>query len=71
MLKPLTLKTKLLRSIALAPAFLMPMVWFLTFGRDPDLQMLPKAWLFAAAISFVSAYCVTMFVEAWHIDEKT
>jgi len=70
MLKPLSLKSKLLRSAVLAPVFFMPMAWIFTFCRPPIAQLMMEAALLGAAISFVCAYCVTMYVEAWRDDEK-
>lgn len=70
MLKPLSLRSKLLRSIVLAPVFFMPMAWVFTFCRPLIVQSMLEAALLGAAISLVCAYCVTMYVETWREDEK-
>lgn len=71
MLKALTLRIKLTRTAVLFPAFFMPMVWIFIFCRSPFALSLSEAMLYGAAVSLLSAYVVTMYVECWRSDEKT
>lgn len=62
----LSYRTKLLRSAILALAFFMPMLWlYAQFGHPATIELMVFAVLECAAVSFVSAYLVTMYVELW------
>ncbi len=62
----LTIKGKLLHSIVLAPALFLPLIWVYVYSAKADPIDIMFVVDYAAAVSVVCAYCITMYIEHWY-----